>query len=105
MTTTEKPTAKKQARLALRLSEDHKQRIERAAAMTGQTLNSFASSELVRRSDEILEKEEVRRLSNRDRDIFLALLDADDGPNEALKAAAEEYKQGHRDGEKYHFEL
>ncbi len=105
MTTTEKQAPKKQARIALRLSEDHKQRIERAAAMMGQTLNSFASSELVKRSDEVLEKEETRRLSNRDRDIFLALLDADDEPNAALKAAAAEYKQGHRDGEKYHFEL
>ena len=31
MTTQEKPTPTKPARLALRLSEDHKQRIERAA--------------------------------------------------------------------------
>ncbi len=97
MTITEKPTPKKQARLALRLSEDHKQRIERAAAMTGQTLNSFASSELVKRSDEILEKEEMRLLSNAARDRFLALLDGDHEPNEALKAAAVDYRKK-RDG-------
>ncbi len=103
MTTTEKPTQKKQARLALRLSEDHKERIERAAAMTGQTLNSFASSELVRRSDEILEKEEVRLLSNRDRDIFLTLLDADPEPTEAAKEACARFNQGRHDGTRYHF--
>jgi uncharacterized protein (DUF1778 family) len=102
---TAKEKTAKQARLGLRLSEDQKARIERAAAMTGQTLNSFASSELLRRSDEILEKEEVRRLSDRDRDIFLALLDADGEPNEALKAAVEEYKKGRRVGAEYHFEL
>ncbi len=103
MTTKEKPTPKKQARLALRLSEDHKQRIERAAAMTGQTLNSFVSTEIVRRADEILEKEEVRRLSNRDRDIFLALLDADPEPTEAAKEAAARFNQGRHDGARYHF--
>lgn len=92
MTTTERSKQKKQARLAVRLTEDHKQRVTRAAAMTGQTLNSFVSSVIVRQADEILEKEEVRLLSNTARDRFLALLDGDHQPNEALKAAAEEYK-------------
>ena len=92
MTTTEKPTVKKQVRFAVRLSEDHKRRIERAAAMTGQTLNSFAAVELLRRSDEILEKEEMRRLSDAARDRFLALLDGDHEPNEALKQAAADYR-------------
>ena len=32
-------------------------------------------------------------LSNVDRDIFLALLDSDEEPNEALRAAAEEFKR------------
>lgn len=105
MATVEKPKAAKQARMGLRLSEQHKERIERAAAMVGQTVNSYAIAELLRRADEILEKEEVRRLSNRDRDIFLALLDGDQEPNEALKAAAEEYKKGRRVGAEYHFEL
>lgn len=105
MATLEKPKVAKQARLGLRLSDEHKARIERAAAMTGQTVNSYATAELLRRADEILEKEEVRRLSDRDRDIFLALLDADQEPNEALKAAAEEYKTGRRVGAEYHFEL
>ena len=102
-TTTKASTAKKQARLAVRLSEDHKQRIERAAAMTGQTLNSFAASELLRRADEVLEKEEVRRLSNRDRDIFLALLDTDGEPTDAAKDAAARFNQGRHDGARYHF--
>lgn len=105
MIATEKPKAKKQARIAVRLSDDHKAQMERAAAMTGQTLNSFVVSASIKQADEIVEKEEIRRLTNRDRDIFLALLDADDEPNEALKAAAAEYKQGRRVGTEYHFEL
>jgi uncharacterized protein (DUF1778 family) len=71
--------------------------------MTGQTLNSFVSSEIVRRANEILEKEEVRRLSNRDRDIFLALLDADLEPTDAAKEAAARFNQGRHDGVRYHF--
>lgn len=105
MATAEKPKAAKQARLGLRLSEEHKARIERAAAMTGQTINSYATSELLRRADEILEKEEVRHLSNAARDRFLALLDGDHEPNEALKAAAKEYRKGKHVGTEYHFEL
>ena len=103
MAAAEKPKAAKQARLGLRVSEEHKTRIERAAAMTGQTVNSFAASELLKRSDEILEREEVRRLSDRDRDIFLALLEADGEPNEALKAAVKEYNTGRHVGAKYYF--
>ena len=103
MATIEK--TRKQARLGLRLSEDQKERIERAAAMTGQTLNSYASSELLKRSDEILEKAEMRYLSNTARDKFLALLDDDAEPNEALKAAAAEYKKGQQVGTEYQFEL
>ena len=103
MATIEKTVPKKQARLALRLTEEHKERIEQAAAMTGQTINSFASSELIKRSEEILEKEEVRRLSNRDRDIFLALLDADPEPTEAAKEAAVRFNQGRHEDARYHF--
>ena len=104
MTTTERLSAKKQARLAVRLSEDHKERVERAAAMTGQTINSFVSSVVVKHADEVLEKEEVRLLSNAARDRFLALLDGDHEPNEALKAAAEEYKKWRRAGSEPHLD-
>lgn len=103
MATIEKPAPKKQARLALRLTEEHKERIERAAAMTGQTVNSYASAELLRRSDEILEKEEIRRLSNRDRDIFLAMLEADPEPTEAAKEAAARFNQGRHEDGRYYF--
>ncbi len=93
MITKEKSTAKKEARIAVRLSESHKARIEQAAAMTGQTVNSFVASEMVRRADEIVEREELRLLSNAARDRFLALLDSNQQPNEALKEAAADYKK------------
>lgn len=46
-----------------------------------------------------------RVLSNRDRDIFLALLDADPEPTEAAKKAAAEYNKGWHEGDVYHFQL
>lgn len=39
------------------------------------------------------EQRKKRYLSNRDRDAFLALLDSDEEPNEALEKAAKEYKR------------
>ena len=92
-----------QARLSLRMSKAQKQQIVRAAWMAGQDVNSFAVSELLRLADAVLEKEEVRMLSDRDRDIFLALLDADPEPTEAAKKAAELYNQGYYAGDTYHF--
>ena len=105
MNTTTKSKTEPQARLGLRLNRAHKERIERAAAATGQTVNSFASSELLKRCDEILQNQELRLLSNEARDRFLALLDSDAEPNEALKAAAAEYKKGRHVGAEYQFEL
>jgi len=49
------------------------------------------------------EAERPRTLSNRDRDIFLALLDADPEPTEAAKKAAARFNEGHFVGEVYHF--
>jgi uncharacterized protein (DUF1778 family) len=40
-------------------------------------------------ANEILEKEYVTTLTNRDRDRLLAMLDAEEEPNEALKEAFE----------------
>ncbi len=47
--------------------------------------------------DEVLFSEETRApLSDRDRDLFLALLDKPPEPNEALRRAAAEFKGGGR---------
>ena len=53
---------------------------------------------------ELRQTEPPRILSNSSHDALLALLDADEEPNEALKAAAADYKKGHRDGEVYRFQ-
>ncbi len=75
------------ARLNFRLPPEAKEKIERAAVASGLTVTDFAVHALVNSADEVLERHHAHKLSNRDRDVFLALLDADDEPNEALKNA------------------
>jgi uncharacterized protein (DUF1778 family) len=43
-------------------------------------------------TNDVPHHQQVRTLSDRDRDLFLALLDSDEEPSEALKNAAEDYK-------------
>jgi uncharacterized protein (DUF1778 family) len=86
-------TESKTDRMHFRLPHDIKERVEKAAAVSGQTLTDFAVSVLANCASEVLERHETRTLSARDRDIFLAMLDAEEEPNQALKNAAKAYKQ------------
>ena len=77
------------ARINFRLPSDLKDVIERAAIASGQSVTDFAIQTLARTAQEVLERQQVRTLSARDRDIFLALLDNESAPNEALRSAFE----------------
>ncbi len=85
---------KNDARLNFRLPEELKATIEKAAAQLGQSVSDFAVSTLVRTAREVIREHDVTELSDRDRDVFVSILDdADATPNEALAAAAERYKK------------
>ncbi len=81
------------ARINFRLPSDMKDVVERAAVASGQSLTDFAVQTLVTKANEVLEHQHLRTLTDRDRDIFLAMLDADAEPNEALKSAFAAHKQ------------
>ena len=83
------------ARLDFRLTRKSKHLIDRAVGLTGQTITEFAISALVDKARQVLEQEHLRVLSDRDRDVFLAMLDADIRPNAALRRAAQRYKANH----------
>lgn len=86
--------AKSNARINVRLPNELKLTIERAAAELGQTVSEFTVSAVVREARQVLQDAHVTRLSNRDRDAFLAALEAADvRPNKALTAAARRYKK------------
>jgi uncharacterized protein (DUF1778 family) len=81
--------ANSDAGLNFRLPAEFKQTIELAAAELGQTVSDFAVSTLVRKARHVLREMSVTRLSNRDRDIFIAMLDdVESQPNERLLKAA-----------------
>ena len=81
------------AQINFRLPPETKEMVERAAIVAGQSLQDFAIQTLMERANEVLEQQHVRTLTDRDRDLFLTLLDSDAGPNEALRKAAEDYKR------------
>lgn len=75
------------ARVEFRLRPESKDLIEQAAGLLGMSLTEFASSRLVQLAQQVVAEHNVARLTNRDRDIFLAMLDADSEPNAALRQA------------------
>lgn len=82
------------ARLNFRLTSQLKKTIEDAAAHTGQTVSDFAISTLVQASRRVLHEQQVTRLTERDRKIFVELLDNDSAkPNAALTRSAQRYKK------------
>jgi uncharacterized protein (DUF1778 family) len=86
-------TEQKNVRLDFRLNRQLKELIERAALLTGQNVSDFAVSVLAERARQVVQEHETTVLSDRDRDLFLAMLDRDAEPNEALKKAAKRFKQ------------
>jgi uncharacterized protein (DUF1778 family) len=86
--------ASNDARLNFRLPAELKQTIEEAAACLGQSVSNFAVSTLVRSARDVIEQENVTCLSNRDRDVFMSLMDKKNvRPNKDLAAAAGKYKK------------
>lgn len=75
-------------RLDVRLSAEHKKMIEQAAAALGQSVSAFTSSTMVREAEEVMARFGSLRLTDRDRDAFLAALDAPPKPNARLRKAA-----------------
>jgi uncharacterized protein (DUF1778 family) len=80
------------ARLSFRLSEDQKALIEQAAATLGQTVSDFAIGSLLRMAEETMQSHHTTIISRHDQEAFLAMLNDDSPPNEALRKAMARYK-------------
>jgi uncharacterized protein (DUF1778 family) len=84
-------------RLDVRMAPEVKSEIERAAALSGQTVSNFVIEATVRRARKVIREASEIRLSARDRDRFLAALDRTDAkPNAALLKAAKRHKAATR---------
>ena len=84
------------ARLDIRLNPQAKEKIEQAAVVSHQSLTDFVVTNLLRASEEALQRQQMIHLTNRDRDLFLAALEKDVRPNRSLRKAAERFKRSHR---------
>ena len=79
------PATKSDARLNFRLTSELKKTIEEAAAQSGQSISDFAVSTLVQVSRRILHEQQITRLIERDRQLFVEMLeDQSSKPNTAL---------------------
>ena len=85
--------AKRVSRLDFRISEENKRLIEQAAMINEQTVSDFVLSVTLPIARARVSQEHLTKLSNRDRNIFLALLDDESEPNEALKQNFSEYRK------------
>ena len=75
------------ARIEFRLPSDRKAEIERTAVAQNRSLTDFATEALTEAARKVLadrSRHEHVQLSNRDRDRFLAMLDAGARPNPAF---------------------
>ena len=81
------------SRLNFRLPVELKEKIERAAVVSGVTVTDFAITALASSAENVLEKHQNRVLSDRDRDVFLAMIENPPDPNETLKKAVREHKK------------
>ena len=84
------------ARIEFRLPARVKREIEQAAAAQNRSLTDFATNVLIDMARKVLAdhaRHEHVQLSNRDRDRFLAMLDASAAPNTALQAAARKHRR------------
>ena len=71
-------------RITARLPRAKRVIIERAAAVYGATVNQFIVQTALDRAGEILEREELLRLSERDAKVFLAALENPPEPSQKL---------------------
>lgn len=78
----------KSARVDVRMSEDHKELLDQAAAATGQPLSAFMISTLLREARHVLEEERTTKLSRRDFHRLLQIIDSDEPPPRPLVLAA-----------------
>lgn len=91
----------KNARMDVRVTSEHKEMIEKAARLSGVNVSDFIVSKSVAAAAKVLEQQNKMTLSKRDWERFLVLLEAEDEPTDAAKAAAARYNEGRIEGKNY----
>jgi uncharacterized protein (DUF1778 family) len=75
-------------RLSIRLPQDRKELIQKAADLTQRTMTEFCMSAVVERAEETVARQEQIELSAQDRAVFFQVLMSPPEPNDRLVRAA-----------------
>jgi uncharacterized protein (DUF1778 family) len=94
-----KSSINKQKRIDLRISEEQKQLLERAAQLKGMSLSSYLLSNSLAAAQTDLESYQKLVLSNRDQDLFIDLLTNPPKPNPALREAMRQFQEEYESDE------
>lgn len=83
----------KQDRIGARVPHDVYETLCRAAELSGATVNQFLVQSALKEAQAVIEREEIIRLSSRDWNWLLDLVDNPPKPNPRLKAAMKRYQK------------
>lgn len=85
--------ASPQDRIAARVPREVYDTLRRAAELSGATVNQFLVQAALKEAQAVIEREDLIRLSPRDWNWLLPLLDAPPAPNARLQAALKRHRQ------------
>jgi uncharacterized protein (DUF1778 family) len=83
----------KTARLAVRITQQQKQLIERAAAYEGRSVSDFVVHAIAQAARSVIQNHEVLRLNPQESQAFVDCLLNPPVANEALRRAAKQYRR------------
>ena len=87
----------KQDRIGARVPHEVYETLCRAAELTGATVNQFLVQAALKEAQAVIEREEVIRLSPRDWNWLLDLMENPSEPNVSLKLAMKRYQEAKSD--------
>lgn len=83
----------RQKRIGARVPRDVYETLNQAAELLGATVNQFLVQSALKEAQAVIEREQTIRLSRRDCERLLGLLDNPPKPNARLKAAMKRYQK------------
>ena len=98
-----KSRGRRDVQFNIRMAFENKERVERAAKVTKQSLTEFAEAAVLERAEEVLERHERILLSDRDFDAFSRMMNAGTKPTRTALREAAEFSQGRMKGGRYHW--
>lgn len=84
---------RKTTRVAIRLSRQQANQLDRAVAITGQTKTEFIAQAIAERAEDVFYNQRVLELTDRDTDTLLRALESPGEPNDAMRRGLAKLRQ------------